>query len=507
MSCQRALQIDPVEYLVAPDLPAWVSFRNHYPGCSDCSEQVAAWTRLEQGLRTPPAGHTASRGTTHPKPRTLARYAEAPGSLGTEAAVVEAHLETCQTCETELLALRAFDFGSIAAPTSPAEVTHDRDRNGFGARVAAWLGLDSLSPGSLGAALPIAVAVAIVCGVGIWVGLRTLPGPGVDARSGNSLAEATTAAEGTPGPEGSAVLPGDDTREGREELRLAAEPEGSASEGTAEADLAPPDAATERVALAEAVTEPAPRAEQPARVSAETSQPQSAPDAVTAPDRQAAPEVPTESVAPQAEILLAAVANLPPPSYTLPPGAEALGWQREFGAVRAPNGVAGAAVEVQAPRHVGQTAMAAPRLWWSLDAATARTLVFTLSDDREIDPVLRVELPGEHAGGLDSIDLARFAIELEPGVVYRWFVTVEVDPDHPSRNPISAGAVERVRPGDPRLAGLNDVPGARRGHEAAERGLWYDAFDFFAALAEAHPEMPELEAHRTVLLKLAHASD
>jgi hypothetical protein len=146
-------------------------------------------------------------------------------------------------------------------------------------------------------------------------------------------------------------------------------------------------------------------------------------------------------------------------------------------------------------------------LWWSLDAPTDRALVFTLSNDRDIDPALRVELPGPHASGLASVDLARFGVSLEPGVVYRWYVTVVVDPERPSINPTSSAAIERLGSGDPRLAGLADVASARRGHELARRGLWYDAYDFFAGLAAAHPELEALQRHRNTLMQLARASD
>ena len=79
--------------------------------------------------------------------------------------------------------------------------------------------------------------------------------------------------------------------------------------------------------------------------------------------------------------------------------------------------------------------------------------------------------------------------------------------DEPSRNPVSSAAIQRLAPGNARLAGLASVPPGRRGHELAQRGLWYDAFDFFAALAQAHPEVEALRRHRDTLLRLAHVPE
>jgi hypothetical protein len=472
VTCQRALELDVAAFLVEPGRPEWASFRDHYPGCPDCAATIAAWSRLEQSLRTPPTGRVEGHGgPAHPAPALLARYAEAPASLGTEAPAVSSHLESCVTCRTEVLALQRFDWRRASEPTPQRNAITERglEPQRLGERIANWFGFES--PLAL---VPIAAAIVLLVGFGVWMASR-----GGQALAPSSLpptAEAP-AAEPQPPATGTGVIPPDDTRELREERGIAAvEGSESAPGSAAGSDVSPSGATPELHAPAAVVAEEKAKAR----------------DAAPTPTTPGLAPAPRQETQPASEqILIAAVASLPPPSYTLPPGAEALGWQREFGAVR--SGASDAArvrVEAQAPHHVGQTATAAPRLWWSLDAPTDRALVFTLSNDRDIDPALRVELPGPHASGLASVDLARFGVSLEPGVVYRWYVTVVVDPERPSINPTSSAAIERLGSGDPRLA-----------------GLWYDAYDFFAGLAAAHPELEALQRHRNTLMQLARASD
>jgi hypothetical protein len=193
--------------------------------------------------------------------------------------------------------------------------------------------------------------------------------------------------------------------------------------------------------------------------------------------------------------LIAALTELPLPRYTTPATSAALGWARHFGAVR--SGEGSGAPSVLAPRdHVGLTSSQSPRLWWRLAEDTPHALQITLVDEAAIDPVFRVELAGPHAGGLDSIDLRRRGVTLEPGIEYRWFVAVQVDPERPSRNPTAAGAVERLPSGDDRVERALRAEGARRGHALAELGLWYDAFDFFARAAATRPNEARVTRHR-----------
>ncbi|MAG33375.1 MAG: hypothetical protein CL908_21065, partial [Deltaproteobacteria bacterium] len=208
--------------------------------------------------------------------------------------------------------------------------------------------------------------------------------------------------------------------------------------------------------------------------------------------------------APLEEILLAALTDLPLPDYAPPAGAGSLGWMRQFGPVR--SGVTSYRVETRAPAdHAGLTLDESPRLWWFVAEAIDLPLQVTLVDEEAIDPLLQIELPGPHGPGLQSIDLEEHGIRLEPETEYRWFVSVLVDPNRPSRNPASAGALRVIGDSDERRRGIEETAASARGHTLARLGIWYDAYDFFASLAAAHPQIEGLAAHRDRLVEMAAA--
>ncbi|MBY0397036.1 MAG: DUF928 domain-containing protein, partial [Thermoleophilia bacterium] len=215
-------------------------------------------------------------------------------------------------------------------------------------------------------------------------------------------------------------------------------------------------------------------------------------------------QTPAPAPAPEAkpdEVLLAAVSALPPPDYAPPAGGVSLVWMRQFGAVR--SAPSEARVAARAPRdHTGLTLSSSPRLWWALDKATEHPIQITIVDGESIDPLVRTLLPGPHTAGLHAFDLAKHGAKLSPGVDYRWFVSIVIDPDRPSRNPVSAGSLRVAGEGDARRATVSSADASSRGNRFAELGLWYDAFDFYASLAEAHPDVERLATYRDRLAEV-----
>ncbi len=228
-------------------------------------------------------------------------------------------------------------------------------------------------------------------------------------------------------------------------------------------------------------------------------------------DKTPTPEVPPvrdapgpdESAAREA-ILLAALSKLPLPDYAAPPQPGSVGWMRQFSAVR--SGASTARIETRAPRkHAGLALALAPRLWWNLPRSTDLNVQVTVIDDRKIDPIARFEISGPAAAGLHTIDLAEHDVSLEPGIEYRWFVSLLVDPDRPSRNPVAAGALRVLNTDDPRRTEASAASPSERGHTLAKLGVWYDAYDFFATISESHPEVSALTRHREHLAMTAGA--
>jgi len=498
MRCRRSEQIELDAFLLGAAGDETVdAFREHYPRCAACSSVVAGWMALEDALRDVMV-EAGEHGSAHPEPADLARYAEAPARMGEKAMQIESHVAGCASCANELVLIRGFDpavfaAGREAMPAAARERATatpgllDGLRGALAAFVERLRGFELLAP-----APALALAVVILAGLW-WSGALEGRSGGPAEPSGPQLVEQRVPAPGSaPGmaPDGASG-------------GAAGAPEGGP-------ELAPaPEAGAPMLAeRSDAVPEPA----QSGSTAAEGGEP-----AVVAQADGAAPSGPGASApneppatsggrsAPTEEILLAAVEDLPPPSYATPAGAESLVWMRQFGAVRAAPGAA--KVSARAPGdHTGLTLSRTPRLWWYLEQRTDLPVQLTIVDGEAIEPLVRVELPGPHAAGLHAFDLSAQGVTLAPGVDYRWFVSVVVDPDRPSRNPVSAGSLRVAADADARRQTVSSAAAPARGNTLAELGLWYDAFDFYASLAAAHPEVERLAAYRDRLIEAARST-
>jgi len=120
------------------------------------------------------------------------------------------------------------------------------------------------------------------------------------------------------------------------------------------------------------------------------------------------------------------------------------------------------------PEHTGQTISSQPSLFWYVDTLPPEDMpvVFTLTNEREIDPVSEIELEKLSEVGIQRLDLAQHEIRLESGTEYEWTVAVVVDPKHRANDVITAGWIVVV----------DEPPGLERNARSyAANGLWYDA--------------------------------
>ena len=165
----------------------------------------------------------------------------------------------------------------------------------------------------------------------------------------------------------------------------------------------------------------------------------------------------------------------------------------------------GGAVSVTAlvPEGRALTSLEQPSLSWYLSSTTPAPVEVTISDDRAVKPLLEVRLPQPVQPGVQRIRLSDHGVKLEPGVQYKWFVTVVVDPARRSRDVLAGGTIERVEPSSELSA---RIAGARP--EAlpmiyAEAGLWYDALGAIADLLDRTPNDPTIREGRAQLLSQA----
>jgi hypothetical protein len=125
------------------------------------------------------------------------------------------------------------------------------------------------------------------------------------------------------------------------------------------------------------------------------------------------------------------------------------------------------------PDHVGRTRLPAPTLFWYSSAESDAPLEFSLMarrGDADPAPVLSLTVAPRVARGIGSLSLAEYGVELEPGVVYRWYVAAVLDADRRAHDVVAGAALERVARMPARL-----VPGIGAAGIYAREGFWYDA--------------------------------
>jgi hypothetical protein len=511
MSCEQAREIDAERFLLEAGTVEFESFRAHFPTCETCAAAVTEWTAFDLALLEVLDEDRRGR-MNHPTPDRLELFASTRATLGEEATTIDRHLEICAACRTELAVLARYESEFLpAVEIDSVEGSRATERVGGFDGVRDWLrGLIEASTFDLGFGLQTAAAFSIVL-LGLWwsgvFGDSETPGtPTAAPRLAQTQTQTAPTLDGTasPGLAANSELEIPTIDDPAESIALEEAPPPERPDPV-------PDAS--RIAMADVPSDPDPRAV-PAPVPSQEPRPANAPE-ITQSDMpsiaralapaltvdEGGPAIDAED-APRDEVLLAALTDLPLPDYNAPAGVESLGWMHQFGAVRA--GSNAVTIEIRAPvNHAGLTLSAAPRLWWSLSGGTDLAVQVTVVDDRELDPVLRVDLPGAFTKGLHSIDLAAHGVELQPDVEYRWFVSLVVDADRPSRNPVAAGALRRVADSDPRREIVDQALPTERGHTFARLGLWYDAFDFFASIAAAHPDFEPVARHRERLVELA----
>ena len=82
---------------------------------------------------------------------------------------------------------------------------------------------------------------------------------------------------------------------------------------------------------------------------------------------------------------------------------------------------------VLAPDHTGLTTRSQPTLYWYLSEPANARLDVTVTNDKQIDPLLEQVIGIPKTAGIQSLDLAKVGATLKPGVEYRWFVSLTPD--------------------------------------------------------------------------------
>lgn len=130
-----------------------------------------------------------------------------------------------------------------------------------------------------------------------------------------------------------------------------------------------------------------------------------------------------------------------------------------------------------APNDIGAVSRQQPVIYWYISRPTTSVIKFTLNDEKNQKTLVDAKLPSPKEAGTYPIRLSDYNAKLSPGVVYKWFVTLEADPSQPAEDVYSGGNIMYMEPSAElaekvRAADAVKVPAIYAGN-----GFWYDAFD------------------------------
>ena len=160
-------------------------------------------------------------------------------------------------------------------------------------------------------------------------------------------------------------------------------------------------------------------------------------------------------------------------------------------------------VKALVPDHVGLTIKETPTVNWFVSKPTSNQVIVTLRDDRSPRAFQEKSIPSPKQPGIYTINFKELGFSLEPNVQYRWFVSVILDPNQHSHNPVAGGMIERCEFNacmielKPVLTCSSDADVMENAHA----GLWYDAMGCLCNLIDADPKNEKLTRLRARLLK------
>ncbi len=132
-SCLKSLELDLPAFLVEPHLDAWRDFRDHYPGCHDCSAVVSNWSQVELYVRRACGGPDL-----HPSEDDLLKlHRDGEGLAYGQYVALMRHLDGCPLCSEAMTLIarydgRAYETALIRMAESAPSARRRRLQNWFG---------------------------------------------------------------------------------------------------------------------------------------------------------------------------------------------------------------------------------------------------------------------------------------------------------------------------------------------------------------------------------------
>lgn len=162
---------------------------------------------------------------------------------------------------------------------------------------------------------------------------------------------------------------------------------------------------------------------------------------------------------------------------------------------------------VLAPDHTALTTQEQPSLFWYQSGPAPKDapvrFELTLIDPKTPKPLLKVGTPlaGQKDGGagIHRVQLARQNVTLDPGVEYKWSVTLVPDANNRSQDVIASGTIRRTPPSPELTEALTKATDKASAYAA--QGVWYDALSALSDQIDASPKNAPLRAARADLLQ------
>jgi hypothetical protein len=133
-------------------------------------------------------------------------------------------------------------------------------------------------------------------------------------------------------------------------------------------------------------------------------------------------------------------------------------------------------IELLAPDgHTGETISPSPTLYYFVSAPVPVPVRFTISADRQVTPMLEVDIPSPRAAGVYGLPLASFGVTLEPGVNYVWSISATLSAEEPSNDIVASAALLRTVPDPATTDAVRAASPTGRAALLARAGFWYDA--------------------------------
>lgn len=151
--------------------------------------------------------------------------------------------------------------------------------------------------------------------------------------------------------------------------------------------------------------------------------------------------------------------------------------------------------------HTGLSSHDQPSLYWFLSKPTTYPVEFVVQVGTEAKPFLETRLKPPAKAGIQEIRLQDYAVRLQSGVIYQWYVQIIPDQQDRTKDAVAGGFLMFREANPDVLTALRQTPKEDAPRVLAEAGLWYDALTALANLITTAQSNQLYRQERAAILK------